>query len=215
MTLTQELQGVQAVASPLFRDKSIVQLEIFGRMWPGLLDTGSEVSILSARALLQAKADGMDIDNEVAEHPIDNAMRVYDASGSRMKFITIVDVNIRERDGSDAVVSRMYVAKSDEDLMIRLNGRHRSSSAVAEAPEKQRKCYAAVVAQRAYIAPGAVGWVRLNGCKEKRDWMLSISVAMIPSGVCRADDKDVVEIPVVNKTQESAGQTTSAWWRYQ
>ncbi|EYC41768.1 hypothetical protein Y032_0557g3390 [Ancylostoma ceylanicum] len=118
MTMTQELQGVQPLASPLFEGKTMVQLGIFGRVWPGLLDTGSEISILPAKVLLQAKADGLDIDNEVAEYPIDNAKRVYDASGSRMSFITIVDVNIRERDGTCDVMSKMYVSRSDEYWVI-------------------------------------------------------------------------------------------------
>ncbi|EPB69515.1 zinc knuckle [Ancylostoma ceylanicum] len=232
MTVTQEPQRVQPFSSPLFGDKTMVQLEIFGRVWPGLLDTGSEISILPSKVLLQAKADGVDIDNEVAEYPIDNATQVCDASGSRMSFFTTVDVNIRERDGTCAVMNKMYVSKSGEDLVIigtnvlpRLGyqlvreterkGEHRSSSSANESPTQQRNCYAAVVAQRAYIAPGAVGWVRLNVCAEKQNWMLNTSVAMIHTGICRADEKGVVEIPVVNRTQEPAvfrtGEVVGTW----
>ncbi|VDL86008.1 unnamed protein product [Nippostrongylus brasiliensis] len=58
---------------PLFGEKMSTELEVFGRRWKGLLDTGSEISILPPKILLQAKHDGYDIDSDVPEFPIDES----------------------------------------------------------------------------------------------------------------------------------------------
>ncbi|VDO90343.1 unnamed protein product [Heligmosomoides polygyrus] len=59
---------------PLIGPKHITTVETFGRKWTGLLDTGSEISILPATVLLAAKEDGYDIDREVVEHRMDLSM---------------------------------------------------------------------------------------------------------------------------------------------
>ncbi|VDP41602.1 unnamed protein product [Heligmosomoides polygyrus] len=62
------------------------------RKWKGLLDTGSEISIIHAKRLLKAKEDGFDIDHDVAEYPINKALRVYNASGHLMSSEREFDV---------------------------------------------------------------------------------------------------------------------------
>lgn len=49
-------------------------MELFGREWKGLLDTGSEISIIPAKVILQAQRDGYDIDRDIPEFPIDRCM---------------------------------------------------------------------------------------------------------------------------------------------
>ncbi|RCN45131.1 hypothetical protein ANCCAN_08885 [Ancylostoma caninum] len=86
---------------------------------------------------------------EVADHHIDSSRRVYYSSGSRITFITVVDVNIWGREDTD-VVTGISVGEGSET-------EQQASASATEAPAKQRNCYAAVVAQRAYIAAGSVG----------------------------------------------------------
>ncbi|KAL6738674.1 hypothetical protein Aduo_012197 [Ancylostoma duodenale] len=231
MTSTRKLRRTQQPISPLFGDKTVVQLEIFGRMWPGILDTESEVSILPAKVLLQAEADGVDIDSDVVEHAMDKSKHVYDASGSRISFVTIAEVNIRESHRSDVVRSKMHVSKSHEDMVIigtnvlprlgyklvrepRLTVRHSSPSAMKPSAMQTNR-HAAVVAQRAYIPPRTVGCVRLKGCARRRDWMLNASVAMIESRAWRADEEGIVKVPVVNRTHRPivfrTGEVVGQW----
>ncbi|KAL6730279.1 hypothetical protein Aduo_001262 [Ancylostoma duodenale] len=231
MTSTRKLRRPQPPISPLFGDRTVVQLEIFGRMWPGLLDTGSEISILPAKVLLQAGADGVDIDSDVVEHAMDKSKHVYDASGSWMSFVAVVEVNIRESAGNDVVRGRMHVSKSHEDMDIigtnvllrlgyklvrepRLKVRH-SSPTAPKPSAMQTNRHAAVVAQRAYILPRTVGCVRLKGCARRRDWMLNASVAMIESRAWRADEEGIVKVPVVNRTHRPivfrTGEVVGQW----
>ncbi|KAL6733855.1 hypothetical protein Aduo_004466 [Ancylostoma duodenale] len=231
MTSTRKLRRAQPLISPLFGDRTVAQLEIFGRMWPGILDTGSEISILPAKVLLQAEADGVDIDSDVVEHAMDKSKHVYDASGSRMSSVTVVEVNLRESDRSDIVRSRMHVSKSHEDMVIigtnvlprlgyklvretRLKVRHSSPSATKPSA-MQKNRHAAVVVQRAYIAPRTVGCVRLKGCARRRNLMLNASIAMIESRAWRADEEGIVKVPVVNRTHRPVlfrmGKVVGQW----
>ncbi|VDL81456.1 unnamed protein product [Nippostrongylus brasiliensis] len=63
---------------------------MFGRTWAGLLDTGSEITILPAEVLLQAKSGGVDTDRDVKECPMEESKPVLYASGARMQFVTVV-----------------------------------------------------------------------------------------------------------------------------
>ncbi|VDO62573.1 unnamed protein product [Heligmosomoides polygyrus] len=73
----------------------------------------------------------------------------------------------------------------------------------------------ACVAQRAYVVPGSVSWVRLEGCDQSTECMLTSSHELIQSGVCRAGVDGVVEVPVVNRSQEPAvlrvGEAVGRW----
>ncbi|VDO87284.1 unnamed protein product [Heligmosomoides polygyrus] len=217
------------VPCPLTGKKSTTVVNVFGRKWTGLLDTGSEVSIIPAKVLLKAKEDGHDIDREVVEHHLDPSMRVYDAAGKIMRFVTVVEVKLKE--GSDyqrEVVAKMLVSRATDDLIIlgtnvlpslgyELERRERDKPALGpetemvenrynenELPTDRRESKTACVARRTYLAPGAVVWVGLRGCDPKAEYMLASTHELIYSGVCSVGASGVVEVPVVNRSEEPA-----------
>ncbi|VDP35034.1 unnamed protein product [Heligmosomoides polygyrus] len=107
------------VVCPFFGRKSQTVVEVFGRKWKGLLDTGSEISIIPAKVLLKAKEDGFDIDHDVTEYPIDKALRVYDASGHTMTFVTIVEVPMQEGGDTGRKLNlKAYVTKTEDEEII-------------------------------------------------------------------------------------------------
>lgn len=228
------------VPCPLTGKKSTTVVNVFGRKWTGLLDTGSEVSIIPAKVLLKAKEDGHDIDREVVEHHLDPSMRVYDAAGKIMRFVTVVEVKLKE--GSDyqrEVVAKMLVSRATDDLIIlgtnvlpslgyELERRERDKPALGpetemvenrynenELPTDRRESKTACVARRTYLAPGAVVWVGLRGCDPKAEYMLASTHELIYSGVCSVGASGVVEVPVVNRSEEPAvlraGEAVGRW----
>ncbi|VDP00598.1 unnamed protein product [Heligmosomoides polygyrus] len=84
-------------SSPLFGKRLTTTVVIFGREWTALLDTGSEISILPGQVLRQARTDGVDIDRDVVEHPLDTSKRVCDASGPVMSFVAVVEASVHEK----------------------------------------------------------------------------------------------------------------------
>ncbi|RCN37642.1 zinc knuckle [Ancylostoma caninum] len=82
MTRRREAQS----NSETFGIKTVIDVEIFGRRWKGLLDTGSEISVLPVKVLQYALERGIDIDEMIPEIPMDDSKHVYDASRQRMQF---------------------------------------------------------------------------------------------------------------------------------
>ncbi|VDL75196.1 unnamed protein product [Nippostrongylus brasiliensis] len=120
---SREARKGETVECPLFGKKMSTELELFGRKWKGLLDTGSEISIIPAQVLLQAKSDGFDIDSDVPEFSIDDSQRVYDASGNVMHFVTVVEVKLKECGTAEREVrAKAYVTKAgDEEIILGTN----------------------------------------------------------------------------------------------
>ncbi|EYC09495.1 hypothetical protein Y032_0060g3149 [Ancylostoma ceylanicum] len=87
----------------------ITEVEIVEVKVSGLLDTGSEISIIPGNILLRAKRNGYDIDSKVKEHAIDRSKRVYDASGVLMNFVTVIETAVEECAGRRKVIAPMYV----------------------------------------------------------------------------------------------------------
>ncbi|KAK6014146.1 zinc knuckle, partial [Ostertagia ostertagi] len=224
--------------SPLFGKKMAVELEILGVKARGLLDTGSEISIIPGDVLLRAKQAGCDIDKLLVEHEIDRSKRVYDASGGAMQFVTVVEVPIHDCSSGRQVRALVHVTKvkNDKDDMVilgtnvlsmlgyRLNRRNASIHDTNELRERGSQSHTlrqiprprtAKVAQRGYVAPGAMTWVKLSGCSREADWMLDSSMPLIHSGVCRAEENGLVEVPVVNSSSEPVvlrtGEQVGQW----
>ncbi|EYC34920.1 hypothetical protein Y032_1273g3795, partial [Ancylostoma ceylanicum] len=226
----------KSATCPLFGDKMVTEVEILGIKVSALLDTGSEISIVPGNVLLRAKRNGCDIDTLVREHEIDRSKRVYDASGVLMKFITIIEASVKDRRGSPQITIPMYVSNSNDRMIIL------GTNALASlgyqlvcrgTPYKMRpqecptrfwsqtekmeedKQRVALVSQRTYLPPSAVGWVKLTGCEQGRDWMLNSSADLIHAGVCRADGDGMVTVPVVNRSDEPIvfrpGDTVGHW----
>ncbi|WKX98818.1 hypothetical protein Q1695_014030 [Nippostrongylus brasiliensis] len=221
---SQSSQRQKRGSCPLYGKKSSTKLEIFGRTWMGLLDTGSEISILPAEILLQAQRDGVDIDHEVKECPMEKAKPVQDASGARMQFVTVVEVPVTEVGrGSPPVDAKMHVSKRIGEVIIGTNMlpllgyelRRLEPQPVAGAASQKRRCegrdnanrieaVSASVVQRTYLAPGAATWLRLEGCEANRECLFDSKHAGMYSGWCRTDHLGQVTVPVVNRTSEAA-----------
>ncbi|VDL75148.1 unnamed protein product [Nippostrongylus brasiliensis] len=211
-------------ATPAVGRKYTTTVEMFGRKWTGLLDTGSEVSIIPAEVLLMAKEDGFDIDREVVEHRVDQSVRICDASGEVMRFVALVEVKVKEVPGTREVVAKMYVTAVRGSVLIlgtnvlpalgyalrkqetgggidSQTGKAREGD-LTEDMGRRTRTKLACVARRAYIAPGALDWVQLQGCEQGEECMLTTSHALVQSGVCKAGNDGMVEVPVVNRSQE-------------
>ncbi|WKX95827.1 hypothetical protein Q1695_012348 [Nippostrongylus brasiliensis] len=216
---SREARKGETVECPLFGKKMSTELELFGRKWKGLLDTGSEISIIPAQVLLQAKSDGFDIDSDVPEFSIDDSQRVYDASGNAMHFVTVVEVKLKECGTAGREVrAKAYVTKAgDEEIilgtnvlpqlgyqLVRVAGDDKAYETRDKVAQRQfddgRKVpTVATVARRSYIAPGTVQWITLRGCASNADSLLNSNTERIFSGVVRSDAKGCVEVPVINR----------------
>ncbi|VDO66465.1 unnamed protein product [Heligmosomoides polygyrus] len=230
-----EKSGTDVTAlCPLIGSKCTTSIEVFGRKWKGLLDTGSEVSIIPANVLLTAMEDGYDIDREVVEHPMDKSLRVCDASGKLMRFVAIVEVKVRESgEPAREVAAKMYVTRPMEDVLIlgtnvlpalgytltkhvrcgdQGDGGNRSRDAKSTTGKQDRVAY---VERRTYVAPGSVSWVRLKGCDQRKECLLISTHGMLRSGVCKVGADGVVEVPVLNGQEEPAvlrvGEAVGRW----
>ncbi|RCN26626.1 zinc knuckle, partial [Ancylostoma caninum] len=206
----------------LFGKKWTTSVEIFGRKWSALLDTGSEVSILPARILKQAMRDGINIDEEVQELPLDTTTRVVDASGNAMKFLTVVRVDIKE-DGAKSSLAKVSMHVSQGEVgtlvlgtnalpalgyrLVRKQGQRarrikRDEKAAVrilaeDAEEKAIRCNA-VVAERTYVAPGEMKPVRVTGAKASGDKLFCSEIHVIQTGLCSLEEHGSTTILVVN-----------------
>ncbi|VDL69843.1 unnamed protein product [Nippostrongylus brasiliensis] len=118
----ESLEKQNRVVCSLCGRNSTVKLELFGRTWMGLLDTGSEISILPAEVLLRARSDGVDIDRDVKECPMEGTKPVLDASGARMQFVTVVEVPVTEVGRPKTrVEAKMHLSKRTGEVIIGTN----------------------------------------------------------------------------------------------
>ncbi|VDL81868.1 unnamed protein product [Nippostrongylus brasiliensis] len=225
---------------PTTEPKHTTVVEAFGKKWTGLLDTGSEISIIPAAVLLAAKESGVSIDREVVEHPTDSSIRVCDASGSIMSFVALVEVNLKE--GNDAqreIVARMYVTKTMDDCIIlgtnvlpalgcelsrhgatdpaevKQNGRQAKRGKTCNIYVDENVLSTACVAERVFVATGATSWAKLRGCGRRADTMLTSAHQLIHSGICRIEEDGTVKVAVVNRGLEPSvlrvGEVVGRW----
>ncbi|RCN33571.1 hypothetical protein ANCCAN_20593 [Ancylostoma caninum] len=75
-----------------FGSRCTTRVEISGRVWTALLDTGSEIFIMPIGIFYQIKKDG----GTLQEVPLDPSKRILDASGRCMRFSAIVEVPLKE-----------------------------------------------------------------------------------------------------------------------
>ncbi|KAL6728884.1 hypothetical protein Aduo_010617 [Ancylostoma duodenale] len=211
-----------------FSKKWTTSVEIFGRKWCALLDTGSEVSILPARILKQAIRDGINIDEVVEELPFDTAARVVDASGNAMKFLTVVRIDIREDGAQQSPVQvSMHVAQGETSALVlgtnilpvlgyRLAKKHRrrtsrpkyernrNTDLEPESSVKTAKWCGAVVAKRTYVAPKVTETSKVTHAKNDRKQPAAAAVYGCEESVLpEEEDRRVM--------RESMTQTPSEW----
>ncbi|VDP59088.1 unnamed protein product [Heligmosomoides polygyrus] len=82
-----------------------------------LFDTGSQISILPIKILLEAQESGFDLDTDVEEIKAAGKEPVYDASGNEMKFLGAVVATVTRHGASPQRVA-MFVRKSEDDIVI-------------------------------------------------------------------------------------------------
>ncbi|EYC04907.1 hypothetical protein Y032_0085g1856 [Ancylostoma ceylanicum] len=220
-------------SSGIYGVKTTVQVEILGKQWTALLDTGSEISILPVQVLRQALDRGVNIDQEVREVEMDETRNIVDASGNSMTFFALVVLPITEcGDQGRTITASMYVTEKGDNMVIigtnllHLLGYHlqkvgggivcrgNDSSTQDDLASIQRD---ATVSHRVYIPPGKLGWLRLEGCGEVKTKFLRSDEEAIASGICSSDGTGAVELPVVNNMVEPmvfrAGQKVGEWIR--
>ncbi|VDO35329.1 unnamed protein product, partial [Heligmosomoides polygyrus] len=235
--------------SPAFGTRMTTVVELFGRSWIGLLDTGSEISILPAKILLSAQDDGYDIDRIVPEFPMDKSKQIHNASGSVMQFTALVEVQLKELAAQGKYIkARVHVSKVDDDVVIlgtnvlpllgyRLVREGDSSLGTPnQAPSQVRESLSvakpqpagteekegvresprvARIARRAYLAPGAVSWVKLAGGVSSSECLLESGKDLIHTGVCRVERDGTAEVLVANTTEQAmvlrVGEPVGNW----
>ncbi|VDP28257.1 unnamed protein product [Heligmosomoides polygyrus] len=82
-----------------------------------LFDTGSQISILPLKILLEAQESGFDFDSDVEEIKAASKEPVYDTSGNEMKSLAAVVATLT-RHGAPPQRVAMFVRKSEEDIVI-------------------------------------------------------------------------------------------------
>ncbi|KAK6055362.1 hypothetical protein COOONC_07133 [Cooperia oncophora] len=186
---TGSSQRPQTEKSPLFGKKMTVELELLGIKARGLLDTGSEITILPGKVLLRAKRAGFDIDRALVEHEIDQTKRVYDASGSAMQFVAVLEVPIRD---------------CSSGRKLTREGRPLDNPTKTETGAWNLQ---------------KVVWVQLTGCDKDADWLLDSGIQLIHSGVCHVKKDGLVEVPVINRSSAPVvlkeGESVGQWKEYQ
>ncbi|KAK6018264.1 zinc knuckle [Ostertagia ostertagi] len=175
-----------------------------------MLDTGSEVSILPVNVLKEAMEDGIDVDAKVKEIALPKSLKVMDASGRAMEFLTAVEVDVMDKSDKKGISVRMLVSKAKEELIILGTNaisrmgyelKKRSNMKDDEEVEQQRNPAeenpAAVVARRVFIAPGQTGCVDLQ-CKSRwSEAILNTEDDRIPDGLCKINAEGIAKVAVV------------------
>ncbi|KAK6056970.1 zinc knuckle [Cooperia oncophora] len=207
--------------------RSTIDVKVLGRDRKALLDTGSEVSILPSRVLKEAMSDGIDIDAVVKEIPVPKSLKITDASGRVMNFLTAVDIDVADKSDNKHSLVRMLVSRSEEDLIIlgtnaisRMGYEVRKISCEKEDRTMERQqgseeCPAAVVARRVFIAPGETKDVDLTCRRQWSEAILHTKDGRIPDGLCEVSANGIAKVTVVNTTQEpmviQKGQEVGEW----
>nr|CDJ89909.1 Zinc finger domain containing protein [Haemonchus contortus] len=86
--------GTRQREDEMFGKKTMCRVELLGFVKEALVDTGSQVSILPLKILLDASQAGFDLDKDVEEVKMDNHTNIYDASGHKMKFKGAVKLSL-------------------------------------------------------------------------------------------------------------------------
>ncbi|XGW28157.1 hypothetical protein V3C99_008173, partial [Haemonchus contortus] len=213
-----------------FGRKYTTKVEVGGRIWRALLDTGSEISIMPIAVYNLVKASG----HICQELPVDFGKRIFDASGNRMKFEMVVKIPVKECDGEQTTVAMHVSQQKGQTLILGTNAlpslgynlirrRHvvenatpndriKEASNNAEklalntrnqqisSPEKGQS--SAVVVKRAYVAPGEMKRIPIKGSVRPGERVFHSSLAYLGSGLCQVDNSGVSCVPVWNGAQE-------------
>ncbi|KAK6061747.1 zinc knuckle, partial [Cooperia oncophora] len=193
---TKDMTGQQSgVVSP-FGEKSTTKVTIFGKVWPALLDTGSEISILPLKVLQQIESKG----RRLREYPVDQNKKILDASGNPMKFRKIVEVPLKEGSEGEIILQMHVSVEKGHLLVLGTNALQALNYTLVRLPngeDRQEKANVvrgvdkATVCRRAYVAPGELKWVTIKGGARDTERLQVDSF-----GLCVVDEVGVAKIPV-------------------
>ncbi|KAK6056783.1 zinc knuckle [Cooperia oncophora] len=217
---TKDMTGQQSgVVSP-FGEKSTTKVTVFGKVWPALLDTGSEISILPLKVLQQIESKG----RRLREYPVDQNKKILDASGNPMKFRKIVEVPLKEGSEGEIILQMHVSVEKGHLLVLGTNALQALNYTLVRLPngeDRQGKANVvrgldkATVCKRAYVAPGELKWVTIKGGARDTERVFHSSCKWIRSGLCTVDEAGVAEIPVWNVSTEplvlKVRQEVGAW----
>ncbi|VDO64871.1 unnamed protein product [Heligmosomoides polygyrus] len=123
-TLMEQVQALTKQAAESCRELNTSKLptdqKLQNHQWlskRALFDTGSQISILPLKILLEAQESGFDLDTDVEEIKAASKEPVYDASGNEMKFLGAVVATVTRHGASPQRVA-MFVRKSKDDIVI-------------------------------------------------------------------------------------------------
>ncbi|VDO24964.1 unnamed protein product [Heligmosomoides polygyrus] len=94
-------RGVRQQGNEIFGPKTTCEVQLLGRSYRALVDTGSQVSILPFDTLTAASKSGFDLDADVEEVELDSRTHMYDASGHRMSFKGAVRLTLSSKDAPE------------------------------------------------------------------------------------------------------------------
>lgn len=120
------------------------------------------MSVLPVGVLQHALSDGIDIDTEVKELPLPEAVTVTDASGAKMAFLTAVELPVTDNSSKQAWEVQMFVLLKKHGMIIlgtnamAAIGYHFSKR--IEQPEVGKHSMA-VVSERVYIPQRKLVWL--------------------------------------------------------
>ncbi|VDP45491.1 unnamed protein product [Heligmosomoides polygyrus] len=167
----------------------MAKVEIFGKTWDALLDTGSEISIMPVAVY-----------NEVKREEGTNALPALDYSLLRTS-------DRKEGQGTERRVREQCQYTRDEAPALRAEG-----SRTDESRDRKDKV---VVCKRAYVAPGECKWVEIQGGGEPGEKILESTSNWLRSGLCTVDRDGVAVVPVWNVAAEplvlKVGQEVGTW----
>ncbi|KAK6013854.1 zinc knuckle, partial [Ostertagia ostertagi] len=206
---TKQTRSCRKLSPTIVGKRSTIDVTILGRDRKALLDTGSEVSILPAKVLQQAMNDGIDIDTAVKEVPLPRSLKITDASGRAMDFLTAVELDIVNKRDNRKLLYKCWCPKVKKSLQ---GPREKKMLRQREETEPNP---VAVVAQRVFIAPGQTKYVDLKCEKKWSEAVLSTTDKRIPNGLCKVDVDGMTKVAVVNISDEPMvirkGQEVGEW----
>nr|CDJ82084.1 hypothetical protein HCOI_00264900 [Haemonchus contortus] len=225
---TKQTRSCRKLLPNIVGKRSTIDVTILGRDRKALLDTRSEVSILPAKVLQQAMDDRIDIDTAVKEVPLPRSLKITDASGRVMDFLTAVELDVVNKSDNTKTLVQMLVSQGKEDLVIlgtnaipsmgyqvkkSLRGpREKKTTRQREETESNP---VAVVKQRVFIAPGQTKYVDLKCKEEWSEAVLNTKDKRILNGLCKIDLDGVTKVAVVNTSDEPMvmrkGQEVGEW----
>ncbi|VDP08899.1 unnamed protein product [Heligmosomoides polygyrus] len=113
--------GARQQGNEIFGPKTTCEVQLLGRSYRALVDTGSQVRILPLNTLTTASKSGFDLDADVEEVELDSRTHIYDASGHRMSFKGAVRLTLTQKDGPEERVVFLVKKGADDTIVLGTN----------------------------------------------------------------------------------------------